>query len=151
MAIVLPKRVLPASVGHAPENRVGTGFLQLTDLYTPPISLPVAGNTAISNEIWSAGFDNYMIVATVTAAGGVTTTWAYRILDPTTLAVLATRTISAAVAGPATYVLTFGASSASAGVATRGDAWIAFSLIITHAGGASAQSVTYLGLWCAVR
>lgn len=149
MALVVPFRALPPSVGQAPENKVAVGFLRGVDLFTPfPIALG-AGASVTSNEVWATGFDNFMLVVTTTAGGGITTSYQYNILDPTTLAILAVRTIALGAAGPATYVLTFGASSFNAPLATRGDTWIAFSLTITAT--LNAQSVSYLGLWCGVR
>jgi len=149
--IVLPLRALPFANGQTPQNLVGVGYLRaVEELGTPALPFVITFLPPVpflSNEIMAAGFDNWMLAVDVAAVGG-SMTYEYEILDPQSLATLVTRTISAAVA-PGVTLLTFGASSASAPAATRGDVWFVFRLKLTA--NASPQTVNNLRLWGGVR
>jgi hypothetical protein len=153
MAMRFPQRATPVSVGQTQSNQVATGFFDgaLGQMgITLPLAMGIAA-TVDSDPLWVAGFDNFMLIETFTAGGGTSVSFQYVILDPRTLAPLAVRTIQAGVVAGTNLVQTFGASSQTAAVATRGDAWIVFRLRLVTSGAGAGITVTYMSLWCGVR
>lgn len=147
MATRLPRRSAPGylTVG-ANQAVIATGWYTAADMNLP-LGVLVAGNTNTSDPLLVAGFDSFMIFANY-AGGGGTTTWEYNLLDPQTQALLITRTISAATA-PGVLILTFGAQSATAPAATRGDIFHLIQLRVTA--NAANQTYTDIQLMCGVR
>lgn len=148
MAIRLPFRTAPgyASVGSN-QTTIGVGYFTAASM---GLVLPLvlgAGATQVTDPLLVSGWDNFMLF-TIYAGGGGTTTWEYQIVDPSTQAALINRGISAATA-PGTLIFTFGAQSATAPAATRGDAFFLITLRITA--NAAGQTYSAIQLWCGVR
>jgi hypothetical protein len=155
MPLRVPHRAIAVANGQAPQNRVGVGYIQhgggKNEMGFPaPPFVVVVGTPVVSDPLWVPGFDNFMMTVDTTGSPPATTTsFEYQILDPGTLAVLVTRTILLGAASPAVTIMTFGASSSSAPVATRGDCWITFQLRISA--GVGNQTINEIRLWCGVR
>ena len=129
----------------------GTSFLD-TPLFTPalPYVIGIGGNQD-TDPIPVAGFNAFMVMATVTSGGG-TFDIGYNIIDPHTAAtVLVTRSLKAAQAAGTNLLFFFGAFTTPAGnvVDTSADVFAVISLHF-HANVAT-QTVTALRLWCGVR
>lgn len=148
MAVRIPFRVAPgyASLGSN-QTTIGMGYFTAAAMgLALPFTLGAAA-TQSTDPLLISGWDNFTLFVNYTGAGG-TTTWEYVILDPVTQAALISRTISAATA-PAITIFTFGAQSATAPAATRGDGFLLMQIKMT----ANTANQTYnaIQLWCGVR
>lgn len=153
MASIKPELQIASQGSGGAFNQLlaGTAFLD-TPLFTPalPYAIGIGGN-ADTDPIMVAGFNAFMVMATVTSGGG-TFDIGYNIIDPHTSAtILATRSLKVGqAAGPALQFF-FGAFTTPAAnvVDTSADVFDIISLHF-HAN-VAAQTVTVLRLWCGVR
>jgi len=154
MALVprVPMRALPPMAGQNPQNLIGIGYLRNNSFGFPGTPFVIAAlGSATCDPIMVAGWDNFMLVVDFTTGGGGTLDMRYQVLDPESQALLIERTVAVGIAGPAVTLATFGASSTTAPVATRGDTWYLMALRFTAAAAGFPATINTVRLWCGVR
>jgi hypothetical protein len=148
-----PRLEFPGYVNPGETNLTlaGTGYFNISDLFGgvgPFVIAFGAGTPLISDVLVLAGLNSFMLVTTHTGGGG-TMTFQYDILDPELpTTVLATRSISGAIAPTAGLVQTFGAFAVTA-TTTLGDVFLLIQLRLTA--NVANQTLTAARLFCGTR
>lgn len=113
------------NTGKSNVQYAGSGYWNLTDLFGSGGSqLVIPGTPLVTVDLMVAGLNAFMLVTTITGAGG-TMSFDYQIIDPETAGtVLATRAISSGVGPQTGLVQTFGAFGQTAAALVGDVFWI---------------------------